>query len=268
MIVCEMCRGVGGFHYEACRKRPAAPSDPPVETQQDGERAAGARALRAAAKAARGMHHPVGPDCEEWAAWLDARADGLSVPRLAARPSEWRVGNHYGIHVYEDGRPIATFHRAEDAVRAVAAVNECEPAGSVDRAQVAAAYRVAASYRQLADELRKDHGYSETANNFSAFVGDLTEALDKAGALRPLHLDAEDMRAGVLAVHKPTQVWTDSTINIDDLSGAMTETQDALYDDDGEVVYAPDVRTVCQGCDIRNNIPWPCLTARAVGVAE
>jgi hypothetical protein len=43
------------------------------------------------------------------------------------RGGPWRVGQHYGIHVYEvtaagDDRPVATFHRAEDAARAVAAV--------------------------------------------------------------------------------------------------------------------------------------------------
>jgi DNA repair exonuclease SbcCD ATPase subunit len=35
----------------------------------------------------------------------------------------WRVGNHYGIHVYEDQRPVATFHAEEDARRCVQAVN-------------------------------------------------------------------------------------------------------------------------------------------------
>jgi hypothetical protein len=35
----------------------------------------------------------------------------------------WRVGSHYGIHVYEGERPVATFHRAEDAAAAVHAFN-------------------------------------------------------------------------------------------------------------------------------------------------
>lgn len=78
-------------------------------------------------------------------------------------------------------------------------------------------------------------------------------------------LTADAMRAAVLAIHHPTQLWTDSTIDVDDLTGERVETQDALYDDAGALVYAPDVRTVCDGCDIRNNIPWPCPTARAVG---
>jgi hypothetical protein len=37
--------------------------------------------------------------------------------------SEWRVGQHYEIHVYEGDRPVATFHGIADARRAVAAVN-------------------------------------------------------------------------------------------------------------------------------------------------
>jgi hypothetical protein len=40
---------------------------------------------------------------------------------------QWRVGNHYGIHVYEDQRPVATFHLEEDARRCVAAVNGAAP---------------------------------------------------------------------------------------------------------------------------------------------
>ncbi len=31
----------------------------------------------------------------------------------------WRVGRHYGIHVYEDDRPVATFLTPEDAAMAV-----------------------------------------------------------------------------------------------------------------------------------------------------
>src|SRR3954463_16172050 len=43
--------------------------------------------------------------------------------RRMRRMSEWRVGNHYQIHVYEGDRPVATFHNPEDAQRAVQAVN-------------------------------------------------------------------------------------------------------------------------------------------------
>jgi hypothetical protein len=38
----------------------------------------------------------------------------------------WRVGEHYGIHVYAGDRPVATFHTVADAKRAVEAVNERE----------------------------------------------------------------------------------------------------------------------------------------------
>lgn len=39
----------------------------------------------------------------------------------------WRVGSHYGIHVYEGDRPVATFHDAADARRCVEAVNAEPP---------------------------------------------------------------------------------------------------------------------------------------------
>lgn len=39
----------------------------------------------------------------------------------------WRVGEHYGIHVYDGNRPVATFHTEEDARRCVAAVTAQEP---------------------------------------------------------------------------------------------------------------------------------------------
>lgn len=41
----------------------------------------------------------------------------------AAPGGEWRVGRRVPIHVYEGERPLGTFLRAEDAARAVAAVN-------------------------------------------------------------------------------------------------------------------------------------------------
>lgn len=37
---------------------------------------------------------------------------------------KWRVGSHYGIHVYKEEIPVATFHTVEDAVLAVKLVNE------------------------------------------------------------------------------------------------------------------------------------------------
>lgn len=39
---------------------------------------------------------------------------------MTAPHAPWRVGTHYGIHVYEGDRPVATFHREEDARRCVA----------------------------------------------------------------------------------------------------------------------------------------------------
>lgn len=58
---------------------------------------------------------------------------GFVQPGPGVPPAEdwprWRVGEHYGIHVYEvdpDGavdRPVGTFHRPVDAAMAVVAVN-------------------------------------------------------------------------------------------------------------------------------------------------
>jgi hypothetical protein len=55
-------------------------------------------------------------------------------------PRKWRVGSHYGIHVYEitnsepgtenDDRPVATFHTAQDARNAVAAFNKSTESAS------------------------------------------------------------------------------------------------------------------------------------------
>lgn len=38
----------------------------------------------------------------------------------------WRVGGHYGIHVYQGDLPVATFFRPEDAARTVQAVNDLQ----------------------------------------------------------------------------------------------------------------------------------------------
>lgn len=43
------------------------------------------------------------------------------TPDLAG---QWRVGQHYMIHVYEGDRPVATFHTAADARAAVTAHND------------------------------------------------------------------------------------------------------------------------------------------------
>jgi len=50
------------------------------------------------------------------------------TPSAGQAPGPWRVGQHYGLHVYEGDRPVATFHRPEDAARTVAAVNATKPA--------------------------------------------------------------------------------------------------------------------------------------------
>jgi hypothetical protein len=54
------------------------------------ERAAEARALRQAAADARAMHDPTAPDCEEWAAWLDARAGRVerTLPTTGGTPPD------------------------------------------------------------------------------------------------------------------------------------------------------------------------------------
>jgi hypothetical protein len=53
-----------------------------------------------------------------------SRAQEKREAQAEAAEELWRVGNHYGIHVYEGDRPVATFHNAEDAGLAVAAVNQ------------------------------------------------------------------------------------------------------------------------------------------------
>jgi hypothetical protein len=40
--------------------------------------------------------------------------------------TEWRVGRHYGVHVYEGDRPVATFFTVDDARRAVDDHNRAE----------------------------------------------------------------------------------------------------------------------------------------------
>lgn len=57
---------------------------------------------------------------------LNSALSDFSTQELAVTaPSRpiWRVGRHYGIHVYEGDRPVATFFREEDAREAVAEVN-------------------------------------------------------------------------------------------------------------------------------------------------
>lgn len=44
-------------------------------------------------------------------------------PRDEQERTPWRIGSHYGIHVYEGDRPVATFHTVADARAAVEAYN-------------------------------------------------------------------------------------------------------------------------------------------------
>ena len=46
--------------------------------------------------------------------------DNQNAPAGGGASELWRVGQHYRIHVYQGDRPVATFHREEDAARAVA----------------------------------------------------------------------------------------------------------------------------------------------------
>ncbi len=72
--------------------------------------------------------------------------------------------------------------------------------------------------------------------------------------------ELERVRAAVTAVHYAVETYTDTTYNPE--TGEWT--QDALYADDGTLVYAPNYRLHCANC--RVDTPWPCPTARAVGV--
>lgn len=74
--------------------------------------------------------------------------------------------------------------------------------------------------------------------------------------------ELERTRAAVLAIHKAVPTWTDSTY---DTATGETE-QNALYDDAGVLIYAPNYRLHCQNC--RVDTEWPCPTAQAVGVTR
>lgn len=45
--------------------------------------------------------------------------------------ADWRVGTHYGVHVYEGQNPVATFFNSVDATEAVAAVNNQRKLGKL-----------------------------------------------------------------------------------------------------------------------------------------
>jgi len=61
----------------------------------------------------------------------DGVRDADRIQRMHLRdvvpPGPWRIGQHYGVHVYEGERPVGTFHTPEDAARAVEAVNRAAP---------------------------------------------------------------------------------------------------------------------------------------------
>jgi hypothetical protein len=90
----------------------------------------------------------------------------------------WRVGTHYGVHVYEvrvtvDDRPVATFHDKKDAALACEAVNqfsislEDQIAGEVAR-------RVENVHRSYAAEA---HRHAQEVGRLKATLGELREAL-------------------------------------------------------------------------------------------
>ena len=54
--------------------------------------------------------------------------DPSPSPEVDRAQRPWRVGVHYGIHVYAGDRPVATFHNAYDAAAAVDAINRVDAA--------------------------------------------------------------------------------------------------------------------------------------------
>ena len=81
------------------------------------------------------------------------------------REPPWRVGRSYGIHVYSEDVPIATFHQPADAQLAVAAVNSrTSPSPIVISAlerQLAEKERQLTRCRAMANELRRELRPSE-----------------------------------------------------------------------------------------------------------
>ena len=117
---------------------------------------------------------PTGPTdcgkCRDVDRWRDKPTEHMPVapaPDQDDEPEQWRVGEHYGIHVYEvgevwnhdevdvgekaDDRPVATFHRPADAALAVERVNA--HAALTARAEQAEA-EVARLRDEVADEMR------------------------------------------------------------------------------------------------------------------
>ncbi|KAA2211669.1 hypothetical protein [Teichococcus oryzae] len=99
-----------------------------------------------------------------------------TMPDRISETSRWRVGRHYGIHVYEGQRPVATFHWEDDAARAVAAVNAApSSAAEIERLR-AAAEKVIEMNRQHAQDQYGDANKAECW----ACVRVLREALGSA----------------------------------------------------------------------------------------
>lgn len=84
-----------------------------------------------------GAAHPgLVEDCALCAARRGPATPDVDPARPATR--EWRVGRHYPVHVYEGDTPVATFFTAQDAERAVQAVNTAAvPTPDVDHDETA-----------------------------------------------------------------------------------------------------------------------------------
>lgn len=77
-------------------------------------------------------------ECQRESGIGDPSSVAPAVPTTGQPPCEvWRVGTHYGIHLYEGTRPVATFHRPEDA--ALAARLRAENAALTEKARDAIA---------------------------------------------------------------------------------------------------------------------------------
>jgi hypothetical protein len=69
---------------------------------------------------------------------------------------------------------------------------------------------------------------------------------------------------GVIERHAPTECWLHATIeaaDVNDLSDleSAPQTVHVLYDDNDQPIgEPPDLRTVCEGCGVPREIPWPC----------
>lgn len=98
----------------------------------------------------------------------DTSPSSPETQRETAVRKPWRVGNHYNIHVYAGDTPVATFHRPEWAMQAVADHNaalsaartEGEVPSDVIRLVVAARH-VAFDAHPSADALRELDAASE-----------------------------------------------------------------------------------------------------------